>query len=68
MSDTLTLAAETREGVGKGAPRSLRSQGRVPAVRSGQHMAPEAIHPAAKWTAKALHPGHLLPHAFPLPG
>ena len=31
MSDTLTLAAETRDQVGKGASRSLRREGRVPA-------------------------------------
>ncbi|RZL71961.1 MAG: 50S ribosomal protein L25, partial [Sphingomonas sp.] len=35
MSDQLTLAAETRDRVGKGASRALRRDGRVPAVIYG---------------------------------
>ena len=44
MSDTLTLAAETRDQVGKGASRSLRREGRVPAVIYGQNKAAASIH------------------------
>ena len=44
MSDTITLAAETRDRVGKGASRSLRREGRVPAVIYGQNKEPSAIH------------------------
>ena len=40
MSDTLTLAAETRDRVGKGASRDLRRNGRVPAVIYGQNKEP----------------------------
>ena len=40
MSDQLTLAAETRDRVGKGASRSLRREGRVPAVIYGNKEEP----------------------------
>jgi large subunit ribosomal protein L25 len=60
MSDTLTLAAETREGLGKGASRSLRREGRVPAVIYGQNKAPEAIHLEEKALVKALMTGHFM--------
>ena len=58
MSDTLTLAAETREQVGKGASRSLRRQGRVPAVIYGQNREPKSIHLEEKALVKALGTGH----------
>ncbi|MGO8609373.1 50S ribosomal protein L25, partial [Rhizobium johnstonii] len=44
MSEQLTLAAETREQVGKGASRSLRREGRVPAVIYGNKQDPISIH------------------------
>ena len=37
MSEQLTLSAEAREGVGKGASRALRNSGRVPAVVYGNN-------------------------------
>lgn len=58
MSDTLTLAAEMRDRVGKGASRSLRRLGRVPAVIYGQNKDPQAIHLEEKALAKALASGH----------
>ena len=58
MSDTLTLAAETREQVGKGASRSLRREGRVPAVIYGQNKDPQPIHVEEKALVKALNTGH----------
>ena len=60
MSDTLTLAAETRDRVGKGASRSLRRQGRVPAVIYGQNQAPTSVHLEEKALIKALSTGHFM--------
>jgi len=58
MSDTITLAAEARDRVGKGASRDLRRQGRVPAVIYGQNQAPTGIHLEEKALVKALGTGH----------
>ena len=44
MSDTLTLSAEMRDQVGKGASRSLRSEGSYPAVIYGNKQDPLSIH------------------------
>ena len=60
MSDTLNLPAETREGVGKGASRALRREGRVPAVVYGGKEEPLAIHIEEKLLVKQLSSGHFL--------
>jgi len=60
MSEQLTLAAETREQVGKGASRSLRRQGRVPAVIYGNKQDPVAIHLEEKALVRALMTGHFM--------
>ena len=60
MSDTLTLAAETRDRVGKGASRALRRAGRVPAVIYGQNQDPSPIHVEAKALMRALGTGHFM--------
>ena len=60
MSDQLELAAETREQVGKGASRSLRRQGRVPAVIYGNNTAPTSIHLEEKALTRALATGHFM--------
>jgi len=60
MSDLLTLSAETREGVGKGASRALRRESRVPAVIYGGKEEPQAIHLDAKELGKALSSGHFM--------
>ncbi|WP_375429062.1 50S ribosomal protein L25/general stress protein Ctc [uncultured Sphingomonas sp.] len=60
MSDQLTLAAETRDRVGKGASRALRRDGRVPAVIYGQNQEPTSIHLEAKALTKALATGHFM--------
>jgi large subunit ribosomal protein L25 len=60
MSDQLTLAAEARDRVGKGASRSLRRQGRVPAVIYGQGQSPTAIHLEEKALVRALGTGHFM--------
>ena len=58
MSETLTLAAETRDRVGKGASRVLRREGRTPAVIYGEKKEPIAIHLEEKALIKALGTGH----------
>lgn len=60
MSDTMNLTAETREGVGKGASRVLRREGRVPAVIYGNKEEPLAIHVEAKLLARLLDTGHFM--------
>ncbi len=58
MSETLTLAAETRDRVGKGASRTLRREGRTPAVIYGEKQEPIAIHVEEKALVRALGTGH----------
>lgn len=58
MSETLTLSAETRDRVGKGASRVLRREGRTPAVIYGEKQDPIAIHVEEKALVKALGTGH----------
>jgi large subunit ribosomal protein L25 len=58
MSDTLTLPAEARDRVGKGASRSLRRTGRVPAVVYGENQAPQSIHVEEKELRRQLGTGH----------
>lgn len=58
MSDTLTLSAEAREQVGKGASRSLRREGRVPAVIYGNKQDPKSIHVSERELTKLLMTGH----------
>lgn len=60
MSDTLNLPAETREGVGKGASRVLRREGRVPAVIYGNKEEPLAIHVEQKELVRLLGTGHFM--------
>ena len=60
MSDNLTLAAETRDRVGKGASRALRRQGRVPAVIYGNKEEPTPIHVPEKELTKLLMTGHFM--------
>lgn len=68
MSDQLTLAAEARDRVGKGASRSLRRQGRVPAVIYGQNQDPVSIHLEEKALMKALHTGHFMNSVISIEG
>ncbi|MEO9129839.1 MAG: 50S ribosomal protein L25/general stress protein Ctc [Sphingomonas sp.] len=60
MSDQLTLAAETRGQVGKGASRSLRREGRVPAVIYGNKKDPASIHVEEKALMRLLMTGHFM--------
>ena len=58
MSDLLTLSADLRDRVGKGASRALRRESRVPAVIYGNNEAPQAVHLEEKALIKALMTGH----------
>ena len=58
MSETLTLSAETRDRVGKGASRALRREGRVPAVIYGNNQDPKSIHLNERELQKLLNTGH----------
>lgn len=60
MSEQLTLSAETRERVGKGASRALRREGRIPAVIYGNKQDPVSIHLEEKALVKALMTGHFM--------
>ena len=55
MAELTSLAAQTREGVGKGANRSLRRSGRVPAVVYGDNAPQEMISLEGKELRRALH-------------
>jgi large subunit ribosomal protein L25 len=60
MSDVLTLPAEARDRVGKGAARAQRRQGRVPAVIYGAGEAATPIHVEEKLLVKLLSTGHFM--------
>jgi large subunit ribosomal protein L25 len=60
MSEQLTLPAEARDRAGKGASRSLRREGRVPAVVYGERQEPLSIHVEEKLLSKMLHTGHFM--------
>ena len=55
MAELTSLAAQTREGVGKGANRALRRSGRVPAVVYGDNAPQEMISLEGKELRRALH-------------
>ena len=60
MSDQLTLSAETRDRVGKGASRALRREGRVPAVIYGNKEDALGIHVEERALVKLLNTGHFM--------
>jgi large subunit ribosomal protein L25 len=55
MAELTNLAAEMREGVGKGANRALRRAGRVPAVVYGGDAPQEMVSLEARELRRALH-------------
>jgi large subunit ribosomal protein L25 len=55
MAELTSLAAQPRESVGKGANRSLRRAGRVPAVVYGDNAPQEMISLEARALRRALH-------------
>ena len=58
MSETLNLPAVARDRVGKGASRSLRREGRVPAVVYGNNEEPLSVHVEEKELVRQLMTGH----------
>jgi large subunit ribosomal protein L25 len=58
------LAAKRREGVGKGAARAVRREGRVPAVIYGAGQPPIAISLNYKETNTLIYAGHFLTTVF----
>jgi large subunit ribosomal protein L25 len=64
MSSVKQLAAQRREGVGKGAARAIRREGRVPAVIYGAGQPPVSISLDYKETNKLIYAGHFLTTIF----
>jgi len=64
MSDLLTLSAEARDRAGKGASRSLRREGRIPAVIYGNKEEPVGIHLNQRELVKQLGTGHFMNSVF----
>jgi large subunit ribosomal protein L25 len=66
MAATKQLAAAARSGTGKGAARSIRREGRVPAVIYGGKEAAEPISLDYRETHKLIYAGHFLTTIFEL--
>ena len=64
MAATKTLAATVRNGIGKGAARSVRRAGRVPGVIYGGGEAAEPISLDFRETQKLIYAGHFLTTIF----
>ncbi|MGL5448307.1 MAG: 50S ribosomal protein L25/general stress protein Ctc [Rhabdaerophilum sp.] len=64
MASMKHLAATRREGVGKGAARAVRREGRVPAVIYGAGQPPLAISLNYKETNTLIYAGHFLTTVF----
>ena len=64
MAETKTLAATVRSGVGKGASRSVRREGRIPAVIYGGGEAPQAIALNHRELTRLIYAGHFLTTIF----
>src|ERR1700721_3529172 len=66
MAAIKQLAAVARSGTGKGAARSVRREGRVPAVIYGGGLKPEPISVDFKDVNKFIFAGHFLTSIFEL--
>ena len=66
MAAIKQLAAVARSGIGKGAARSVRREGRVPAVVYGGGLKPEPISVDYKDVNKLIYSGHFLTSIFEL--
>lgn len=64
MAETLKLEARSREKTSKGAVRSLRREGRVPAVIYGDKKSPILIDLSYKEVSKLYHTGTFLSHTL----
>jgi large subunit ribosomal protein L25 len=66
MAEMKTLAATVRSGTGKGAARSVRREGRIPAVLYGGGEAPTPLSLEKKVTTQLIFAGHFLTTIFEL--
>ena len=66
MAEMKKLAATVRSGTGKGAARSVRREGRIPAVVYGGGEAPLPISLEKKVTTQLIFAGHFLTTIFEL--
>jgi large subunit ribosomal protein L25 len=66
MAATKQLAAAVRSGIGKGAARAVRREGRVPGVIYGGGVAAEPISLDFRETNKLIYAGHFLTTIFEL--
>jgi large subunit ribosomal protein L25 len=66
MAEMKTLAATVRSGTGKGAARSVRREGRIPAVLYGGGEAPTPLSLDKKTTTQLIFAGHFLTTIFEL--
>ncbi len=66
MADTKKLAATVRNGTGKGAARSVRREGRIPAVIYGGGEAAQPLSLDKKELTKLIFAGHFLTTIFEL--
>ncbi|MGJ0507179.1 MAG: 50S ribosomal protein L25/general stress protein Ctc [Methylocystis sp.] len=66
MAEMKTLAATVRSGTGKGAARSVRREGRIPAVLYGGGEAPTPLSLDKKSTTQLIFAGHFLTTIFEL--
>ncbi len=64
MAKVITIAAEPRERVGKGASRASRRAGFVPAVIYGDNKEPEAIQIKMNEVVRLLNRGGFMSHTF----
>ena len=64
MADIVTIVAEPRERVGKGASRASRRAGKVPAVIYGDNKEPEAIQIPQNEIIRLLNRGGFMSHTF----
>ncbi len=64
MADIVTIVAEPRDRVGKGASRATRRAGKVPAVIYGDHKEPEAIQIPQNEIIRLLNRGGFMSHTF----
>src|SRR5690606_2381745 len=66
MAETKVLKAQARDGVGKGAAREVRRQGRVPAVIYGDKKPPVTVSVAFNDALKAIYAGGFKSHVLDL--
>ena len=64
MAEMKKLAATVRSGTGKGAARSVRREGRIPAVVYGGGEAPEPLSLDKKAVTQLIFAGHFLTTIF----